>query len=313
MYFLKNIFNGILIGIANVIPGLSGATIALVLGVYEKLINSISSIKKKSLIKLINFSQLNLKKDEKDLTINFLLPITIGIVLSALLFAQALEYFELLEKNKEFTLSYFFGLILASISIIIQMIPKWENKYLFYFFIGTILAITIAITPGIQQENNNLLFIFFCGIIGVVGMIVPGLSGSYLLLILGNYNLLVKDSINKFHTDLDSLTYLTVFILGMGFGIITLAKIISWLFKNFREKTLAIIAGFVFGSLVFIWPIRQPNPTAYLEVICPIKDEIIMNGNVYYYIKNNFHLLFFILIGFFSLIAIEYFSRKKNV
>ena len=167
--------------------------------------------------------------------------------------------------------------------------------------------------PGFQKENNNLIFIFFCGFIGISGMIVPGLSGSYLLLILGNYTLLVKDSINQFHENINSLIYLVFFILGMAFGMVTLAKIISWLFKKYREKTLSIIAGFVLGSLIFIWPIREEGPTAFLEIIDPIRDELNRTGNISYYIKNNFHLLFFILTGFFSLIAIEYFSRKKNV
>ena len=133
MYFLKNIFNGILIGIANIIPGLSGATIALILGIYEKLIFSISLIKKQTLIDIYN---LKLKKVYKELSIDFLLAVTIGIVISALLFAQALEYFELLEKNKELTLSYFFGLILASIPLIIKMIPKWRHEHTFCFIIG---------------------------------------------------------------------------------------------------------------------------------------------------------------------------------
>ena len=310
MYFLKNIFNGILIGIANIIPGLSGATIALILGIYEKLIKAISSVKKES---LINLYKLNFKRIYKDLSIDFLFPIILGIILSALLFAQALEYFELLGKNKEFTLSYFFGLILASIPIILKMIPKWRNALTYYFLIGLIIAIIIAIIPGIQQENNNILFIFFCGIVGIIGMVVPGLSGSYLLLILGNYNLLIKDSINKFHEDINSLIYLLVFILGMVFGMITIAKIISWLFKKYREETLALIGGFVLGSLIFIWPIRSEGPTAFLEIINPVLDELNKSGNVMNYIKNHFHFVFFILAGFFSLITIEYFSRKKNV
>ena len=310
MHFLKNIFNGILIGIANVIPGLSGATIALILGIYEKLIHTISSINKKS---LKNIYKIKLKKAYQDLSLEFLIPIIIGIVLSAILFAQALEYFELLEKNKEFTLSYFFGLILASIPLIIKMIPKWKNKHTLLFLIGSIIAITISIIPGIQNENNNLIFIFFCGVIGIIGMVVPGLSGSYLLLILGNYNLLVKDSINQFYKDLDSLIYLVVFLLGMLFGVITLAKVISWLFKKFREETLAIIAGFVLASLIFIWPIRTEAPTAFLEIITPIQEELNQTGNIMHYIKTNFNLLFFIFAGFISLIAIEYFSRKKHV
>ena len=292
MYFLKNIFNGVLIGIANIIPGLSGATIALILGVYEKLIKAISSVKKES---LINLYKLNFKKIYKDFSIDFLFPIILGIILSALLFAQALEHFELLGKNKEFTLSYFFGLILASIPIILKMIPKWRNALTFYFLIGVIIAIIIAIIPGIQQENNNILFIFFCGIIGIIGMVVPGLSGSYLLLILGNYNLLIKDSINKFHEDINSLIYLLVFISGMVFGMITIAKIISWLFKKYREETLALIGGFVLGSLIFIWPIRSESPTAFLEIINPVLDELNKSGNIINYIKNYFHFVFFIL------------------
>ena len=136
MHFLKNIFNGILIGVANVIPGLSGATIALILGIYEKLIHTISSINKKS---LNNIYKIKLKKVYQDLSLEFLIPIIIGIVLSAILFAQALEYFELLEKNKEFTLSYFFGLILASIPVIIKMIPKWKNKHTLLFSISFLI------------------------------------------------------------------------------------------------------------------------------------------------------------------------------
>ena len=310
MFFLKNIFFGLLIGMANVIPGLSGATIALILGIYEKLINTISAIKKDTLLNIYN---LNFKKIYKDLSLNFLIPISIGIISSALLFANALEYFDLLGKNKEYTLSYFFGLILCCVPVIVNMIPKFRYTYLFYFIFGITIAVSIAITPGIQQENNNIIFIFFCGVVGITGMVVPGLSGSYLLLILGNYNLLVKDSINKFHENINSFIYLLVFILGMVFGMISLAKIISWLFKKYRNQTLSIIAGFILGSLIFIWPVRSEEATAYLEVINPIINELNNSGNIMNYFNNYFHLIFFIVAGFLSLFSINFISRKKYV
>ena len=310
MFFLKNIFFGLLIGMANVIPGLSGATIALILGIYEKLINTISAIKKDTLLSVYN---LNFKKIYQDLSLDFLIPISIGIISSALLFAYTLEYFDLLGKNKEYTLSYFFGLILCSVPIIINMIPNFRYTYLFYFIFGIIIAVSIAITPGIQQENNNIIFIFFCGVVGITGMVVPGLSGSYLLLILGNYNLLVKDSINKFHEDINSFIYLLVFTLGMVFGMISLAKIISWLFKKYRNQTLSIIAGFILGSLIFIWPVRSEEATAYLEVINPIINELNNSGNIMNYFNNYFHLIFFIVAGFLSLFSINFISRKKYV
>jgi len=305
----KNTFFGILIGIANIIPGLSGATVALILGVYEKLINSVSSIKKKTINDLCKFRIKNLYND---LSLDFLIPIIIGICISAIIFAKALDYFELLEKNKKYTLSYFFGLILASIPLVFRMIEKFEKKHIFYFILGTFIAVIISIFPGLQEENKNIFFIFFCGFIGIIGMIVPGLSGSYLLLILGNYNLLVKECINKFHQDIYALIYLLTFFIGMVFGLLTLSKLISWLFKKYRNETLAIICGFILGSLIFIWPVRSTESTALLEIVSPIKKELNLNGNLNSYINNNYKLIFLIIMGYFSLIFLENLSNRKK-
>ena len=309
MKIFKNTFFGILIGIANIIPGLSGATVALILGVYEKLINSVSSIKKKTINDLCKFRIKNLYND---LSLDFLIPIIIGICISAIIFAKALDYFELLEKNKKYTLSYFFGLILASIPLVFRMIEKFEKKHIFFFILGTFIAVTISIFPGLQEENKNIFFIFFCGFIGIIGMIVPGLSGSYLLLILGNYNLLVKECINKFHQDIYALIYLLTFFIGMVFGLLTLSKLISWLFKKYRNETLAIISGFILGSLIFIWPVRSTESTALLEIVSPIKKELNLNGNLNSYINNNYKLIFLIIMGYFSLIFLENLSNRKK-
>ena len=143
-------------------------------------------------------------------------------------------------------------------------------------------------------------------------MIVPGLSGSYLLLILGNYNLLVKECINKFHQDIYALIYLLTFFIGMVFGLLTLSKLISWLFKKYRNETLAIISGFILGSLIFIWPVRSTESTALLEIVSPIKKELNLNGNLNSYINNNYKLIFLIIIGYFSLIFLENLSNRKK-
>ncbi|MBH75651.1 MAG: hypothetical protein CMP68_00570 [Flavobacteriales bacterium] len=248
-----------------------------------------------------------------DLSLNFLIPIIIGICISAIIFAKALDYFELLEKNKKYTLSFFFGLILASIPLVFRMIKKFEKKHIFYFIIGAFVAITISTLPGLQEENKNIFFIFFCGFIGIIGMIVPGLSGSYILLILGNYNLLVKECINTFHQDINALIYLSIFFIGMVFGLLTLSKFISWLFKKYRNETLAIICGFILGSLIFIWPIRSAESTALLEIISPIKKELNLNGNLNAYVNDNYKLIFLIIIGYFSLIFLQNLSNRKNV
>ena len=136
MGVLKNIFNGILIGIANVIPGLSGATIALLLGVYEKLIHTLSKLDKKLFQEIY---KLNFLAVYKYLSLNFLIPILIGIILGVLLFAKSLELFDLLGEQKDLTLSYFFGLVLASVPFILKMIPKW--KYFSITFTGILIDV----------------------------------------------------------------------------------------------------------------------------------------------------------------------------
>ena len=177
-----------------------------------------------------------------------------------------------------------------------------RNSYRCYFLIGFLLALSIGLLPITQEANTNFIFIFLCGFIGVIGMIIPGLSGSYLLLILGNYELLLQESINNFLRSTPHLTYLVIFAAGTISGIIILSKFISWFLKKFKEITLTIIAGFVLGSLIFIWPIK--NKETGMSII-----ESIESPNIQIHLD----LLFVMLIGFFSFIIIEYFSNKKYV
>jgi len=294
--FVSNLFKGILIGIAFVIPGLSGGTIALILMVYEKLITELAKINF-SLIKkiiLLDFKNLN-----KKLSFSFLIPIGLGGIIGVVLFAKILENLDLLGEFKPYTLSYFFGLVLASVIYIINMVSCWKKIHTILFLIGLTFAIYIAYLPYFEDGNNNLLYIFFCGFIGVFGMIIPGLSGSHLLWILGNYTLIVKDSVNNFLHDTEYTVYLLVFFSGIIFGIVSLSKIIKWIFQKHRNKTLATIAGFVFGSLIFLWPITNNSELSIIQNI-EMPD---------FNIKSLKYLLF-IFLGFLTIDFFNVYNKK---
>ena len=296
--FLSNLFKGILIGLAFVIPGLSGGTIALILMVYEKLITELAKINFSLIKKILRF---DIKGLNNHLSFDFLIPISLGGFIGVILFAKILENIDLLGEFKPYTLSYFFGIVVASVIYIINMIPKWKKVHSILFLIGLILAIYIGYFPSFDNGNNNLLYIFFCGFIGVFGMIIPGLSGSHLLWVLGNYSLIVKDSINNFLHDIEHTTYLLVFFSGIIFGVISLSKIIKWVFQKYRNKTLAIISGFVFGSLIFIWPITNNSELSVIENI-EIPELNITSLNY----------LFFSLLGFLTVDFLNIYN-KKNV
>ena len=186
-----NIIKGIFIGIANIIPGVSGATVALILGVYKEAINVITKFD-------LTFFQLikNMKfqKAQQHISLTFLISITSGIIISFIIMSGLLNF--LLKNYPLYTWSYFFGIIMASIPYVAKQTSQWTKKESFLFIIGFITSLCFLFIEPIG-ENRNLAFIFFCGIVGGVGMLVPGLSGSHLLIILGNYKLILVETIQN--------------------------------------------------------------------------------------------------------------------
>lgn len=229
-------------GAANVIPGVSGGTIALITGIYERLINAIKSIDL-SAIKLF----LNRQWREFWTVIDgsFLTALFFGIGVSIISLAKLLEH--LLEKHETLTMAFFFGLILISVFLVARTVRSWGITSIVALAIGTAIAIGIALLAP-ATENSSFLYVFACGIVAMCSMILPGLSGSFVLIIMGNYALILG-AIGSF-----DLSILIPLALGCGFGLIAFSHVLAWVFKNFHDQTIALMSGFILGSLAIIWP-----------------------------------------------------------
>ena len=248
--FLK----GIAMGIANVIPGVSGGTIALITGIYEELINSLKSFDKIALKHLLKF---RIKAFINHTNLLFLITVFGGSIFSVFSIANLFKF--LFNNYPLYIWAFFFGLILISVFFVGKRIKKWDRLSLLSLIIGTIVAISFSnISP--LNENDNLLFVFFCGIIGISGMMLPGLSGSFILILLGNYELLLVKAV----TDLN-ITILTIFFLGSLFGLLFFSHILSWLLKKYKDQTLATLTGFIAGSLMLIWPWKEVSKSIIIE------------------------------------------------
>jgi len=252
--FVFNALKGMGMGIAEVIPGVSGGTIAFITGIYETLLNSIKAF---SLALLTDFKNGGFKAVWSKINGNFLVSLMSGMVLGFLVGLFLIGY--LLENHPVLVWSFFFGLIIASAVYVAKQITKWRVIEIIGLVIGAIFAyfITIA-TPASGSEN--LLYVFVCGIIAISALILPGLSGSFMLLLLGMYQFILHDSLKEgllknFNTD--SLLVVSVFGLGCIIGLTTFARLLSWTFKNYKNTTLAVLTGFMIGSLNKIWPWRK--------------------------------------------------------
>ena len=262
---LRVFFCGILMGIADAIPGISGGTIALLLGIYEELIGSISNFN----INLFqNLKNKGIKYCWNKINGNFLLSLISGVLLSLVSFVKIFSI--LIEKYPLFIWSFFLGLILATLFVINRNIKKWDIANFILIFIFAFLTILLSIINPSISENINLFYILICGIIASSAMILPGISGSLILVILGVYSLIINA--------LNNLEYniILVFLIGCLIGIINFSKIIKWLFHNYRDYTFSIMLGLVIGSIYTVWPWRKSftddvtNEYIFLSIIITI-------------------------------------------
>jgi putative membrane protein len=239
-------FKGIGIGIANVIPGVSGGTIALITGIFEELIDSIKSF---DLTAVKLFFTGRFRQFAKHVNLSFLIAVFLGIGVSILSIAKLFEY--LFANYPVYIWSYFFGLILASVYFVGKTIQKWSVGVVISFIIGTSVAIVITILNP-ATENEGLIYLFICGIVAVCSMILPGLSGSFVLILMGNYELVMIKAVTTFRVDI-----LLPVALGAAVGLIAFSHFLSWIFKKYRDETISILTGFILGSLAIIWPWKE--------------------------------------------------------
>ncbi|OHX67763.1 DUF368 domain-containing protein [Flammeovirga pacifica] len=260
--FLK----GLAMGAADVVPGVSGGTVAFITGIYERLLNAINAIDLEAL-KLL--SKFKIKELWEKLDLNFLLPLFVGIGTAVFSLAKLMKY--LLVNEPIGLWSFFFGLIIASILLVGKQVKNWNWLTIIAIILGTILSywITIA-TPS--QAPEGLQYVFLAGMIAICAMILPGISGSFMLLLMGQY-----DQVISAITDIN-IKVIAVFGAGAAIGITSFSRILSFLLKKYHDFTIALLSGVMIGSLNKVWPWKKVIKT-YVDrhgEIKPLLEESIL-------------------------------------
>ncbi|MGB0880129.1 MAG: DUF368 domain-containing protein [Polaribacter sp.] len=322
--FLK----GLVMGVANKVPGVSGGTVSFVLGFYEELIYSFRKINLKAFKLLFNG---RFRSFFKYTNAQFLLLIMTGSIFSYFSASLVLDYF--LENYELYVWSWFFGMIIGSIYYLGKDFGDWNLKNSISLIIGISVGLGISfLTPA--SENDNLWFVFICGIIGVSGMTLPGLSGSFILILLGNYVLLLVDSVNVlFNVIISLLTgnfevlsdpikigYLKiigVFTAGSTFGLVSISHVLGYVLKRWNQIVNAVIIGFITGSLGIVWPWKtavflKENETFVLDQEGNKVIENYQRFIPHFSNSETWIAILFVFIGIGLILMIDYYDRKKQ-
>ena len=294
--YIANFFKGMGVGSANVIPGVSGGTIALITGIFERLIDALKSF---NLTAFKLFFTGKFKEFIKHTDLWFLVSVGCGVLVSILTIARLFEY--LFANYPIYLWSFFFGMILVSIYYVGITIEKFNLKVVVSFIIGTAIALFIAFgTPA--KENSNFIYLIICGAVATCSMILPGLSGSFVLVLMGNYQLIMIEAVNELN-----LKILLPVVLGGVVGLLAFSHLLSWIFKNYRDITIAVLTGFILGSMPIIWPWKN-------DVITYFGSEAKVTGYEYYFPEFNMEFaiaLVIILIGAGIIVLTEKMAKNK--
>ncbi|TQI71383.1 putative membrane protein [Gramella sp. Hel_I_59] len=297
--YLKISLKGMAMGAADVVPGVSGGTIAFISGIYEELITTISGV---NLGLLSTWKADGFKAMWEELNGNFIVALFAGILVSIFSVMRVANY--LLENHPVLIWSFFFGLVVASIWFVGKQIPKWTWKIVLALVIGAGVAFYIVSLPPLSA-SNSYLFLFFAGALAVCAMILPGISGAFILVLLGAYK-----SITEAAHDFDLKT---IGIVGVGavFGLLTFSKILKWLFVHYSSITLAVLTGFIAGSLNKIWPWKETLETAmYGEKEVVLKEASVLPWN-FDGDPQTLWSVVLMLAGFFLILGLEMLAGNK--
>lgn len=291
------ILKGMGMGAADVVPGVSGGTIAFIVGIYQELLDSIKSISKDSL-KLLFTGKF--PAFWKEINGNFLLSIVTGICISVFSLAKIIT--SLLVTHPILVWAFFFGLVLASTWFVSKDIRQWSWKTILSYIIGIAAAYYITVSTP-TETPNNLLFIFFCGAIAICAMILPGISGSFILVLLGKY-FYIMEAVKSLN-----VMVMLVFTCGAFLGITTFARILSFALRKFHDITIAVLAGFMLGSLNKVWPWKKTIET-YIDshgVTKPLIETNILPDQLLW------EAIGLMILGFAIVYFLEKLSTKENV
>lgn len=278
--YLLITLKGIAMGAADVVPGVSGGTIAFISGIYQELIDSIDNI---SFSVLKGVRKNGIKATWAAINGNFLLSLAIGIGISILTFSKIITH--LLESQPILVWSFFFGLVLASIAYIWKEITEWSFKAIIALLIGVAISFYITIARP-AESPESFPYLFISGFLAIIAMILPGVSGAFILLLMGSYQTVIG-TINQFREGISSLNFevigqallkLMTFALGAIIGLKLFSKILKWMFENYKNTTLALLIGFMIGSLNKIWPwkeVLETRTNSHGEVVPFIERSIL--------------------------------------
>lgn len=243
-------------GAANVIPGVSGGTIAFITGIYERLISALKNFDVATVKLLLKgrFKEALAKVD-----FFFLFALGVGSMVSIVSLAKVLSWG--FEQHPVLVWAFFFGLIAASIPLVGKMVKSWSPRVIALGVVGCALAVSLVfLTPA--QENTNPLYLALCGVVAICSMIIPGLSGSFVLVLMGNYKLIMLDSVSALSSFEfgEALPVLIPVGIGAVVGLIVLSRVLNWLFKHYHNEAVSLITGFILGSLAIIWPWKEEIP-----------------------------------------------------
>lgn len=302
-------------GAADVVPGVSGGTIAFITGIYEQLVAAIDGLDKHL---FRTFFKEGVKTGIKKYQLDFLLVLFSGILVSILSFARLITF--LLEYKPLYVWGFFFGLILASIIYLIKDIKKWRPSYFLFFFISVAVSYTVTvITPA--QSDGVWWYLLLSGMIAIIAMILPGISGAFILLLLGSYEYVIAAV--KGVTDaaitadwqsfFKHIKTIAIFAIGAVIGLKLFSKILNWLFKNHKEITLVILIGFMTGSLNKIWPWKNTISTrinSHGKEIPFIQESVLPSS-----FEGEPQLMWvflFIMLGIAILFAMEWLAKRLS-
>jgi len=322
------VMKGLGMGAANKVPGVSGGVVAFVSGFYEEFIYSLQKVNAKA-FKLLKNGRF--KSFYQYINGRFLSLLILGMLISYFSISKILDY--LIEHYELYIWSVFFGMIIGSIYYISKDFKDWNFKTYLALIIGVLIGVSISFFDP-AKENDNLFFVFFCGIISVSGMTLPGFSGSFILILLGNYVLLLVDSVNALYDSfadiikgdfsffqnaerIRMLKVLGVFTLGSGVGLVTFSHLINYILKHYKSITIASIIGFIIGSLGVVWPWKKTIYKTAEEggyILDSTGNKIIENYKRFIpeLGEETYFAIMYVIIGIIIVLALEIYGQKTR-
>jgi putative membrane protein len=282
-------------GAADVVPGVSGGTMAFILGIYQEFLDSIKAFLSPETVKMA--CKFQIKEMYKTLPWPFLLSLGLGILSAIALFSTHIQW--LLANRLALILAFFFGLILGSIATVLHQVSKWSfNRYL-SLVIGTLLGYVVVGLPVLAAPPEGKWYLVLCGAVAICAMVLPGISGSFILLLMGKYEFIlsaVNDLKARVNMGINFLN-LALFCAGLVVGIAFFSRFLSWLLKKYNDVTVALLIGFMLGSLRKVWPWKEGAKISNENILPALSEELVLP-------------VLLAAAGFVIVLAIEYAAKQ---